>query len=75
MSRQEDWTKTKTREYFNRCAQCGDALLAPVWSEFVKERCIRHLWNCDTCGYSFETTVYFPAQSVSAPERVGSKAA
>ncbi|HXF88697.1 MAG TPA: hypothetical protein VNK48_10120 [Xanthobacteraceae bacterium] len=75
MSRQEDRTKTKTREYFNRCAQCGDALLAPVWSEFVKERCIRHLWNCDACGYSFETTVYFPAQAVAEHDRVDSKAA
>ena len=44
---------------FNRCAQCGDMLFAPVWSEFVKERCVRHLWSCDACGYAYETTVYF----------------
>ena len=54
---------TKTRQIFNQCAQCGDTLLAPVWSEFVKERCVRHLWNCDACGYAFETTVYFPPET------------
>ena len=42
----------------NHCAQCGDTLFAPVWSEFVKERCVRHLWNCDACGYAYETMVY-----------------
>src|SRR6266496_4094254 len=44
--------------YFTPCAQCGDALLAPEWSEHVNERCVRHLWTCETCGYQFETTVY-----------------
>ncbi len=48
---------------FNRCAQCGDLLFAPVWSEFVKERCVRHLWSCDACGYAYETTVYFAPQT------------
>src|SRR6266496_231253 len=42
--------------YFTPCAQCGDALLAPEWSEHVNERCVRHLWTCETCGYQFETT-------------------
>jgi len=48
---------------FNHCAQCGDLLFAPVWSEFVKERCVRHLWSCDACGYAYETTVYFSPQA------------
>ena len=42
----------------NACAQCGQALLAPSWTEQTGERCIRYLWNCDACGYQFETTVY-----------------
>ena len=54
--------RTATDSKFNQCAQCGDLLLAPVWSEFVKERCIRHLWSCDACGYAYETTVYFAPQ-------------
>jgi hypothetical protein len=49
----------------NNCAQCGGWLLAPNWSEFLSERCVRHTWSCDACGYEFETAVIFPA-----PERV-----
>jgi uncharacterized Zn finger protein len=49
----------------NHCAQCGELLFAPVWSEFVKERCIRHLWNCDACGYAYESTVYLVSDSKS----------
>ena len=41
------------------CAQCGDALFMPEWSELVDERRVRHLWQCDICGYAFETTVRF----------------
>ena len=40
-----------------QCAQCGEQLFVPEWSEFVDERRVRHLWACDACGYSFETTV------------------
>ena len=40
------------------CAQCGDALVAPDWSEHVNERCVRHLWSCEACGYRFETAIY-----------------
>jgi ribosomal protein S27AE len=41
------------------CAQCGDALFMPEWSELVDERRVRHLWLCDACGYAFETTIRF----------------
>ena len=44
--------------YFCECAQCGDAIMAPEWSEHVSERCVRHFWSCDACGYEFETSVY-----------------
>ncbi len=40
------------------CAQCGDPLVAPTWSEHVDERCVRHLWECEACDYKFETAVY-----------------
>ena len=43
------------------CAQCGERLYLPEWSELVDERRMRHLWACDTCGYQFETTVKFRA--------------
>lgn len=43
------------------CAQCGQTLTAPEWSESLDERRIRHLWSCEGCGYEFETEVYYPA--------------
>jgi transcription elongation factor Elf1 len=44
------------------CAQCGDVLVAPAWSEHVNEHCVRHLWSCDSCGYEFETSIRLRAQ-------------
>ena len=41
------------------CAQCGNNLFMPEWSELVDDRRVRHLWECDACGYAFETTVHF----------------
>ena len=41
------------------CAQCGESLFMPEWSELVDESRVRHLWQCDACGYVFETTVRF----------------
>jgi ribosomal protein S27AE len=45
----------------NFCAQCGETIFMPEWSEHVDERRVRHLWACDACGYAFETLVCFPA--------------
>jgi hypothetical protein len=47
--------------YHNQCAQCGEWLLAPEWSEYRSERCVRHTWSCDACNYAFETDVFFAA--------------
>jgi hypothetical protein len=44
----------------NTCAQCGDAIFMPEWSEYLNERRVRHLWQCEACGYRFETLVCFP---------------
>ena len=44
----------------NRCAQCGGLLFMPEWSEYLNEHRARHLWECDACGYKFETLVAFP---------------
>src|SRR6266849_11009070 len=48
---------TQTKNLFNECTQCGNALIAPIRSG-LRERGVRHLWNCDACGSAFETTVY-----------------
>jgi hypothetical protein len=44
----------------NLCAQCGDAIFMPEWSEYLDQRRVRHLWQCEACGYRFETLVCFP---------------
>ena len=50
----------------NTCPQCSAWLLAPDWSEHFSERCVRHTWACNACGYSFETAVFFPAMQQTA---------
>ena len=46
--------------FANPCAQCGRTLFMPEWTEYLNERRARHVWECDACGYSFETLVCFP---------------
>ena len=41
------------------CAQCGERIYIPEWSECVDGCRVRHLWRCDACGTSFETSVCF----------------
>jgi hypothetical protein len=48
------------------CAQCGEALFAPEWSEYLDDRRVRHLWSCDSCSYEFETEVCYPEPGVRA---------
>ncbi len=48
----------------NSCAQCGEMIFLPEWSEYLDSRRVRHLWECETCGYKFETLVCFPEQSL-----------
>ncbi|HWX86164.1 MAG TPA: hypothetical protein VNZ48_21410 [Xanthobacteraceae bacterium] len=51
----------------NICPQCQAWLLAPTWSEYLNERCVRHTWSCESCSYEFETAVFFAApQAVAA---------
>jgi ribosomal protein L37AE/L43A len=45
----------------NKCPQCNAWLLAPDWSEYLNERCVRHTWSCEKCSYQFETSVFFAA--------------
>jgi transcription elongation factor Elf1 len=43
------------------CAQCGEPIYVPEWSEYLDAHRARHLWRCEDCGTSFETTVRFAA--------------
>jgi ribosomal protein L37AE/L43A len=48
------------------CVQCGDALIAPEWSEYVSERLVLNLWSCSKCGSRFETEAAMPADAKSS---------
>lgn len=41
------------------CAQCGEHIYVPEWTEYLEGGRVRHLWCCDACRYAFETTVRF----------------
>ena len=41
-----------------KCVKCGEALIAPDWSEFVGEELVVNLWICTKCGDRFETTAH-----------------
>jgi hypothetical protein len=62
----ETATQTRLNTYGkNNCQQCRGWLLAPDWSEYLNDRCVRHTWSCEACGYSFETAVYFPTEQAA----------
>ena len=64
-----EWSKQKipqSESISNECAQCRNLLIAPVWSEHLSERRVRHLWECDACGYSYETMVYLAVRDRAA---------
>jgi hypothetical protein len=42
------------------CAQCGALIYVSSWSEVIDHRRVRDLWECETCGYTFETEAVFP---------------
>jgi hypothetical protein len=45
----------------NSCRQCGNRLFMPEWSEWRDSGHAHHLWQCDACGFAFETRVYLAA--------------
>jgi hypothetical protein len=46
--------------------QCGERVHIPQWTEYHNSGRIRHLWECDACGCSFETTVHVDAVAKTA---------
>ena len=38
-----------------KCAQCGEDLIASMWSGHVSVTEVRHFWCCGNCGYMFDT--------------------
>lgn len=47
------------------CAECGEALIAPDWSEFATECLVLYLWSCAKSGDRFETEVCVSADARS----------
>lgn len=43
------------------CAQCGERIYMPEWSEYLDSGKVRYFWECDACRYCFETTVRYAA--------------
>lgn len=60
-----DVVKTMRVRPLIECAQCGGRIYIPEWSECLEGGRVRHLWQCEACGYAFETTVRF-AEPVEA---------
>jgi hypothetical protein len=57
---------TRRSDYGMVCAQCGDLLIAPEWSEYVNERHVINFWSGTKCGCCFEISVYLPAEKIFA---------
>jgi hypothetical protein len=49
------------------CAQCGEVLFLPEWSEYRDKNSVRHLWKCEVCDYTFETTIHYEIGDGIAP--------
>lgn len=43
----------------NPCAQCGQPIERPIWSERGSDR-MSFVWSCQDCGYQFTTIAIFP---------------
>ena len=65
---------TRHSDYGMTCAQCGDLLIAPEWSEHVNERHVLNLWSCTKCGCEFETTTFVPVSVPSMNNNIAIKA-
>lgn len=66
MTMMESFSST---DHGTTCAKCGEALIAPEWSEFVSEALVLNLWSCPKCGCRFDTEAIMPADAEAANDR------
>jgi transposase len=43
----------------SECRCCGEHNVLPEWSAYLDRHRVQHLWQCEACGYKFETLVSF----------------
>ena len=58
--------KASRSSFGTACEKCGEALIAPEWSEHVSEQLVINLWSCPKCGCEFETEACISAEAISA---------
>ena len=56
-------------EFETSCDKCGEALIAPRWSEYVSDGLVLNFWSCTKCGFQFETEAFVPARGQFASLR------
>jgi hypothetical protein len=64
----------RNSEYETTCAKCGEALIAPDWSEYVSEGLVLNLCSCTKCGCRFETETFVSADAEAMDDRIAVKA-
>jgi hypothetical protein len=51
------------------CANCGDLLIAPEWSEYKDEHHVLNLWSSSKCGIECETEAFVPGGVESGEDK------
>jgi len=51
--------QTMTGISVHACAHCGADMIAPEWSAYLPDCCVRNVWSCAACGSQFEHTICF----------------
>ncbi len=57
-----DQTRFRLSAARKSCAQCGQPIPLPDWSEDSQDRTI-YLWSCRCCGYRFEAIAIYHHQA------------
>lgn len=65
---------TNCSDFGMTCGKCGNALIAPDWSEYVSDGLVLNFWSCWKCGYRFETETYMPADAELMNDRIAMEA-
>ena len=59
----ETMASIRDSKFETSCTKCGNALIAPEWSEYVSDGLVLNFWSCWKCGHQFETEAYMPVDA------------